>query len=139
MKGDWNGILINFGHGYLGDQGHSSKVKNVDDWLPVTGNRNASWWYATFHNVTAMVGAGVLGLPNAMVYMTWCVPFFLFQPPTLVNQLQHPYLTIPQNYSTFNVSNDLLNITVRCSKLCRKRLKFKLSSQHPSLHSEGPR
>jgi hypothetical protein len=60
------------------DQGHSSKVKNVDDWLPVTGNRNASWWYATFHNVTAMVGAGVLGLPNAMVYMTWLVPLVLF-------------------------------------------------------------
>lgn len=68
--------MINFGHGYVGDQGHSSKVKNVDDWLPVTGNRNASWWYATFHNVTAMVGAGVLGLPNAMVYMTWSVSFF---------------------------------------------------------------
>lgn len=74
------------------DQGHSSKVKNVDDWLPVTGNRNASWWYATFHNVTAMVGAGVLGLPNAMVYMTWLVPLVLIllsHPLTLVNQLQH--------------------------------------------------
>lgn len=67
-------------------QGHSSKIKNVDDWLPVTGNRNASWWYATFHNVTAMVGAGVLGLPNAMVYMTWSVPLVLSQMLTLVNQ-----------------------------------------------------
>lgn len=39
---------------------------NIDDWLPVTSNRNAKWWYSTFHNVTAMVGAGVLSLPFAM-------------------------------------------------------------------------
>ncbi|KAA6424802.1 MAG: Lysine histidine transporter 1 [Trebouxia sp. A1-2] len=36
--------------------------------LPGGGsNSNASWVHAAFHNVTAMVGAGVLGLPNAMV------------------------------------------------------------------------
>ena len=83
---------------HVGDQGHSSKVKNVDDWLPVTGNRNASWWYATFHNVTAMVGAGVLGLPNAMVYMTWSVPlsFFSLSPAYLreSNSNIYPHLTI---------------------------------------------
>ncbi|CAK9860861.1 unnamed protein product [Sphagnum jensenii] len=45
--------------------------KTVDDWLPVTGSRNAKWWYAAFHNVTAMVGAGVLGLPSAMQFLTW--------------------------------------------------------------------
>jgi hypothetical protein len=48
-----------------------AKPVNVEDWLPVTGSRNAKWWYAAFHNVTAMVGAGVLGLPYAMVYLTW--------------------------------------------------------------------
>jgi amino acid permease len=32
---------------------------------------NATWVHSTFHNVTAMVGAGVLGLPNTMVYLGW--------------------------------------------------------------------
>jgi amino acid permease len=50
---------------------HPGMIKDVDDWLPVTGSRNARWWYSTFHNVTAMVGAGVLGLPAAMVYLGW--------------------------------------------------------------------
>jgi hypothetical protein len=50
---------------------HWKMEKTVDDWLPVTGDRKAKWWYSTFHNVTAMVGAGVLGLPNAMVFLTW--------------------------------------------------------------------
>jgi len=43
----------------------------LEAWLPVTGNRKAKWWYAAFHNVTAMVGAGVLGLPTAMQWLTW--------------------------------------------------------------------
>ncbi|KAG6546777.1 hypothetical protein Mapa_011723 [Marchantia paleacea] len=50
---------------------HPGTIKNVDDWLPVTGSRNAKWWYSTFHNVTAMVGAGVLSLPSAMAYLGW--------------------------------------------------------------------
>ena len=37
--------------------------KDLNDWLPITKSRNAKWWYSAFHNVTAMVGAGVLGLP----------------------------------------------------------------------------
>ncbi|KAL2903539.1 Lysine histidine transporter 1 [Bienertia sinuspersici] len=36
----------------------SSQQKDIDDWLPITSNRNAKWWYSAFHNVTAMVGAG---------------------------------------------------------------------------------
>ncbi|KAJ3678134.1 hypothetical protein LUZ60_001937 [Juncus effusus] len=44
---------------------------SVDDWLPITSSRNAKWWYSTFHNVTAMVGAGVLGLPLAMAQLGW--------------------------------------------------------------------
>ncbi|KAJ1703693.1 hypothetical protein LUZ63_003472 [Rhynchospora breviuscula] len=43
----------------------------VDDWLPITSARNAKWWYSAFHNVTAMVGAGVLGLPYAMSQLGW--------------------------------------------------------------------
>ncbi|KAI4382512.1 hypothetical protein MLD38_008467 [Melastoma candidum] len=45
--------------------------KSVDDWLPITSSRNAKWWYAAFHNVTAMVGAGVLSLPYAMAELGW--------------------------------------------------------------------
>ncbi|MED6140572.1 hypothetical protein PIB30_094526, partial [Stylosanthes scabra] len=33
--------------------------------------RNAKWWYSTFHTVTAMIGAGVLSLPYAMAYLGW--------------------------------------------------------------------
>ncbi|RRT67577.1 hypothetical protein B296_00039145, partial [Ensete ventricosum] len=44
----------------------SQDKKSIDDWLPITSSRNAKWWYSAFHNVTAMVGAGVLSLPYAM-------------------------------------------------------------------------
>ncbi|CAL1391521.1 unnamed protein product [Linum trigynum] len=47
------------------------RKKKIDDWLPITGSRNAKWWYAAFHNVTAMVGAGVLSLPYAMSHLGW--------------------------------------------------------------------
>ncbi|EEF51835.1 lysine histidine transporter 1 [Ricinus communis] len=46
-------------------------VKALNDWLPITKSRNAKWWYSAFHNVTAMVGAGVLGLPYAMSQLGW--------------------------------------------------------------------
>ncbi|KAJ7945512.1 lysine histidine transporter 1 [Quillaja saponaria] len=49
----------------------AAKQKEIDDWLPVTGSRNAKWWYSAFHNVTAMVGAGVLSLPYAMAHLGW--------------------------------------------------------------------
>ncbi|KAA3475755.1 lysine histidine transporter 2-like [Gossypium australe] len=42
-----------------------SNDDSLNDWLPITKSRNAKWWYSAFHNVTAMVGAGVLGLPYA--------------------------------------------------------------------------
>ncbi|KAG5155000.1 hypothetical protein JHK82_012969 [Glycine max] len=45
--------------------------KAINDWLPVTASRNAKWWYSAFHNITAMVGAGVLTLPYAMSMMGW--------------------------------------------------------------------
>ncbi|GMP79002.1 hypothetical protein CsSME_00034720 [Camellia sinensis var. sinensis] len=44
---------------------------DLNSWLPVTASRKAKWWYSTFHNVTAMVGAGVLGLPFAMSQLGW--------------------------------------------------------------------
>ncbi|KAF8399896.1 hypothetical protein HHK36_015766 [Tetracentron sinense] len=49
----------------------SAKQKAIDDWLPITSSRNAKWWYSAFHNVTAMVGAGVLSLPYAMSELGW--------------------------------------------------------------------
>ncbi|XP_059309816.1 lysine histidine transporter 2-like [Lycium ferocissimum] len=45
--------------------------KDADDWLPITSSRTAKWYYSAFHNVTAMVGAGVLTLPYAMSQMGW--------------------------------------------------------------------
>ncbi|XP_059645112.1 lysine histidine transporter 1-like [Cornus florida] len=49
----------------------TAKEKAIDDWLPITSSRNAKWWYSAFHNVTAMVGAGVLSLPYAMSELGW--------------------------------------------------------------------
>ncbi|KAJ0037796.1 hypothetical protein Pint_23658 [Pistacia integerrima] len=49
----------------------TSKQQAIDDWLPITSSRNAKWWYSAFHNVTAMVGAGVLSLPYAMAELGW--------------------------------------------------------------------
>ncbi|PHU27898.1 Lysine histidine transporter 1 [Capsicum chinense] len=51
--------------------GRSEEQKRIDEWLPITSSRNAKWWYSAFHNVTAMVGAGVLGLPYAMAELGW--------------------------------------------------------------------
>ncbi|PON95291.1 Amino acid transporter, transmembrane domain containing protein [Trema orientale] len=50
-----------------------ARQKAIDEWLPITSSRNAKWWYSAFHNVTAMVGAGVLSLPYAMAQLGWCV------------------------------------------------------------------
>ncbi|KAM0880029.1 hypothetical protein ACQ4PT_033853 [Festuca glaucescens] len=53
------------------DDDRTEEQKKIDDWLPVTSSRNAKWWYSAFHNVTAMVGAGVLSLPYAMSELGW--------------------------------------------------------------------
>ncbi|KAL1834046.1 hypothetical protein ACET3Z_003697 [Daucus carota] len=49
----------------------TAEEKALDDWLPVTSARNAKWYYSAFHNVTAMVGAGVLSLPYALSELGW--------------------------------------------------------------------
>ncbi|CAI8594030.1 unnamed protein product [Vicia faba] len=49
----------------------SEREKKIEEWLPINADRNAKWWYSAFHNVTAMVGAGVLGLPYAMADLGW--------------------------------------------------------------------
>ncbi|XP_047156221.1 lysine histidine transporter-like 5 [Vigna umbellata] len=44
----------------------------VENWMPdENDSRKAKWWYSSFHNVTAMVGAGVLGLPFAIAQLGW--------------------------------------------------------------------
>ena len=55
----------------------SEREKKIEEWLPINANRNAKWWYSAFHNVTAMVGAGVLGLPYAMSQLGWYIYFKL--------------------------------------------------------------
>lgn len=35
--------------------------------------RKSNWWIVAAYHVTAIIGVGVLALPNAMVYLTWCV------------------------------------------------------------------
>lgn len=47
----------------------SSKRYEAD--LPNTGDQTAKWWYSAFHNTTAIVGAGLLGLPFAMKFLLW--------------------------------------------------------------------
>ncbi|KAH6835091.1 lysine histidine transporter 1, partial [Perilla frutescens var. hirtella] len=49
----------------------SAKERAIDEWLPITSSRTAKWWFSAFHNVTAIVGAGVLGLPYAMAQLGW--------------------------------------------------------------------
>ncbi|KAH6758568.1 lysine histidine transporter 1 [Perilla frutescens var. frutescens] len=49
----------------------SAEQTAIDDWLPITSSRTGRWWFSTVHNVTAIVGAGVLGLPYAMSELGW--------------------------------------------------------------------
>ncbi|KAL0381796.1 UNVERIFIED_CONTAM: Lysine histidine transporter 1 [Sesamum angustifolium] len=53
------------------DDEKSAEEKDIDDWIPINSLRHAKWWYSAFHNVTAMVGAGVLGFPYAMSQLGW--------------------------------------------------------------------
>ncbi|XP_047973233.1 lysine histidine transporter 1-like [Salvia hispanica] len=49
----------------------SAEERAIDDWLPITASRKARWWFSTLHNITAIVGAGVLSLPYAMSELGW--------------------------------------------------------------------
>ncbi|CAL5398503.1 unnamed protein product [Camellia sinensis] len=55
----------------MADGNNEEAKKKIEEWLPITSSRNAKWWYSAFHNVTAMVGAGVLSLPYAMSEFGW--------------------------------------------------------------------
>lgn len=58
--------------------------EDLNNWLPVTASRKAKWWYSAFHNVTAMVGAGVLGLPFAISQLGWYINTLLFQNTNII-------------------------------------------------------
>ena len=60
-------------HGGIG----TAPAKDFDEEgdLPITANRTAKWWYVAVHNITAMVGAGVLGLPYAMKLLGELQPY----------------------------------------------------------------
>ena len=62
----------------------AAKDKAIDDWLPITASRKAKWWYSTFHNVTAMVGAGVLSLPYAMAQLGWYICLIFYHDRTIL-------------------------------------------------------
>ncbi|KAH0700829.1 hypothetical protein KY285_015054 [Solanum tuberosum] len=47
----------------------NKEQKTIHEWLTATSSRNAKWWCSTFHNITAMVGTGVLNLPYAMSHL----------------------------------------------------------------------
>ncbi|XP_074321863.1 lysine histidine transporter 1-like isoform X3 [Apium graveolens] len=49
----------------------TAEEKAIDDWLPITAERSATWYHSAFHNVTAMVGAAVLSLPYALSEVGW--------------------------------------------------------------------
>eukprot|EP00884_Botryococcus_braunii_P006433 jgi/Botrbrau1/15791/Bobra.4_1s0142.1 len=52
----------------------SSRTHYTDEqnaMMTITASRNATWHGTAYHNVTAMVGAGVLGLPYAMTFLGW--------------------------------------------------------------------
>ncbi|KAL4354898.1 hypothetical protein GQ457_06G036530 [Hibiscus cannabinus] len=79
----------------ISKQHHSSSAANAEalnDWLPITKSRHAKWWYSAFHNVTAMVGAGILGLPFAMsqlgCYQVFSMPVFDMMESFLVKQMK---------------------------------------------------
>eukprot|EP00243_Klebsormidium_subtile_P008750 TRINITY_DN4211_c0_g1_i1.p1 TRINITY_DN4211_c0_g1~~TRINITY_DN4211_c0_g1_i1.p1 ORF type:complete len:482 (+),score=113.59 TRINITY_DN4211_c0_g1_i1:374-1819(+) len=64
------------GKGRASGRVHDKNLDNIlheelDNRLPITSSRTAKWYYSAFHNVTAMVGAGVLGLPYAFKYLEW--------------------------------------------------------------------
>ncbi|RYR01055.1 hypothetical protein Ahy_B06g079909 isoform D [Arachis hypogaea] len=57
----------------------ASKQKSLEEWLPITASRNAKWWYSAFHNLTAMVGAGVLSLPGlgiTVMILSWVITLY---------------------------------------------------------------
>ncbi|PRQ20722.1 putative amino acid transporter, transmembrane domain-containing protein [Rosa chinensis] len=58
------------GNEQVGDRRTQQQI-DASNWLPITADRKAKWYYSAFHNVTAVVGAGVLGLPYAMSQIGW--------------------------------------------------------------------
>ena len=82
----------------IGDEREKdAREKAIDDWLPITSSRNAKWWYSAFHNVTAMVGDGVLSPPYAMDGLGWYA-FIDTPPPPFSGRCAGHSTEIPSRY-----------------------------------------
>ncbi|XP_002960942.2 lysine histidine transporter 2 [Selaginella moellendorffii] len=46
-------------------------------WLSINDSWTSKWWYAAVHNITAVIGAGVLSLHAAMVDLSWAPGIFV--------------------------------------------------------------
>ena len=46
----------------------ANKTRTKNEFMSL---QTATWWYSAIHNITAMVGAGVLSLPYTMVILGW--------------------------------------------------------------------
>ncbi|KAH7524874.1 hypothetical protein FEM48_Zijuj06G0165500 [Ziziphus jujuba var. spinosa] len=62
---------IESGNGSTSEVSSREEQFDINSWLPITASRKAKWWYSAFHNVTAILGAGILGLPFAMSQLGW--------------------------------------------------------------------
>lgn len=90
----------------------SEKDKKIEKWLPITSSRNAKWWFSAFHNVTAMVGAGVLSLPYAMSELGWYVRFVSLLGSNLLlstNLLFSNLVLINSNFHSFSDKKKMKN------------------------------
>ncbi|GFQ00620.1 lysine histidine transporter-like 5 [Phtheirospermum japonicum] len=55
----------------MAENNNEAAKRDLNSFLPITASRKGKWWYSAFHNVTAMVGAGVLGLPLVLARLGW--------------------------------------------------------------------
>ncbi|KAH6835090.1 lysine histidine transporter 1 [Perilla frutescens var. hirtella] len=49
----------------------SFEERAIDDWVQIPPKRSGKWWFSAVHNVSAMVGAGVLCFPYSMSELGW--------------------------------------------------------------------
>ncbi|XP_051115666.1 lysine histidine transporter 1-like isoform X2 [Andrographis paniculata] len=68
-------IIVPSNKNHFGSEDENERYEEEiekDNWIAINSStRNAKWWYSAFHNVTAMVGAGVLCFPYSMTELGW--------------------------------------------------------------------
>ena len=104
-------------------QEKGAREQVIDDCLPITSSRNAKWWYSAFHNVTAMVGAGVLSLPYAMAELGW----YLSLIPILLSSDQVKKMMILLHLLYYKCFSHMVVIALKMGfLLCSHRFFFPL-------------